>query len=244
MSWLRRMILTGPRLLFRSTGGLLQAYRIPGVDQGKMQTMRSAVECRRSNGVASRSPAGNGQRHPETCGGATYANWDRFYPSTERHLSTLVRSGIGLSCCNHEPLPCGEQDSRWIAGASTRLTLEGLFGVEEETHAGVMTTTQQTKYRRVRVVDGWTAWSRFLYTCEDAGKITGYIPRVTEIPSPYAGSPTECVFRYRGMNVFAHEVSHKRHEVFEIPTDVQIVKREDDLIPCYSSTDSGDSLDS
>lgn len=41
------------------------------------------------------------------------------------------------------------------------------------------------------------------------------IPRQAEIPSPYAYSPTHCVYRHRGREVIIVEVAHRRYQMFD-----------------------------
>ncbi len=68
--------------------------------------------------------------------------------------------------------------------------------------------------RRVKVVTGHTALSRFMSEFSD--EPIGYIPRQSQIPSPHSFSPVEVVYDWGGRSVFVHEVRHMRYEVYEI----------------------------
>lgn len=71
------------------------------------------------------------------------------------------------------------------------------------------------KYRRVRVLNGYTAHARFLQ--EVSATPSGQIPRNQSIPSPYAYSPVHELFRWKdGRQVFIVETKHRRYEVFEV----------------------------
>ena len=80
--------------------------------------------------------------------------------------------------------------------------------------------------KRVKVITGYTANGRFF---RETGKHLGYIPRQTDIPSPYAYSPSHIVCEWRGKAVIQVETLHRRYEVFEVPKHMKIFKRERDL---------------
>lgn len=61
----------------------------------------------------------------------------------------------------------------------------------------------------------------------------GYIPRVKDIPSPYASSPTDLVYDWDGKKVITREVKHKVFQVLEVPADVKIYKDEDDAMKAH-----------
>jgi hypothetical protein len=60
-----------------------------------------------------------------------------------------------------------------------------------------------------------SAHARFLAACSE--QPVGYIPRQS-IPSPYAYSPVHPVYACMGKNVFIVETSHRKFQVFEVPT--------------------------
>jgi hypothetical protein len=66
---------------------------------------------------------------------------------------------------------------------------------------------------------------RYLDTLTNAG----YIVRQSDIPSPYAYSPTHVVYHdpKRG-DVFIVETSHKRYDVFRVPANVTIYRTDAD----------------
>jgi len=56
----------------------------------------------------------------------------------------------------------------------------------------------------------------------------GYTARHTDVPSPYASSPTDVVHKWNGKNVFHRETSHKHYQVFEVPKTSKIHQNEND----------------
>jgi hypothetical protein len=72
--------------------------------------------------------------------------------------------------------------------------------------------------QRIKVITSHAGHARFLAECDgaDGADIIGYIPRRTDIPSPYAYSATWAVYRWNGRNVIVRETSHKRYEVFAV----------------------------
>lgn len=88
----------------------------------------------------------------------------------------------------------------------------------------------ETTVKRIKVITSHAGHARFLAECDEEtpGRgdlvILGYIPRRTDIPSPYAYSPMWTVYRWNGRPVIVRETSHKRYEVFAVsgplsPTD-------------------------
>lgn len=71
--------------------------------------------------------------------------------------------------------------------------------------------------KRLKVINGYAENARVgIHLC----KRVGYIPRQKQIPSPYAYSPTHVVYLWKGQNVIQVEVSHRRYEVFAVPSEM------------------------
>lgn len=81
--------------------------------------------------------------------------------------------------------------------------------------------------KRLKVISGYTQDARFW---EETGEHLGYIPRQHDIPSPYSYSPTEDVFVWKGRAVIHKETKHRRYEVFEIPSDMKIYRKEQEIL--------------
>jgi hypothetical protein len=81
----------------------------------------------------------------------------------------------------------------------------------------------------IKKISSYTGVSRFYGECY--AKIAGYIPRQSDIPSPYAYSPAWEVLTRKKDKIFVVlvEVGHKRYEVFQVPPEM-VKKREKD---CY-----------
>ncbi len=79
--------------------------------------------------------------------------------------------------------------------------------------------------KRVKVATGHAAHARFLQHIDEVP--IGQIPRQRDIPSPYAFSPVDIVWNWKGKRIIGHETSHARFEFFEIPTDMTISPVED-----------------
>ena len=62
----------------------------------------------------------------------------------------------------------------------------------------------------------------------ELGPVVGYTARHTNIPSPYASSPTDLIHHWNGKHVFTRETAHKHYQTFEVPHDSKIHKNEDD----------------
>jgi len=79
---------------------------------------------------------------------------------------------------------------------------------------------------RIKVLPSHAAHARW-----PRGKLVGYIPRQSQIPSPYAFSPSHPVYETaKEGRWFIVETRHRRYEVFEAPAEL-IVRREQDLFP-------------
>jgi len=74
--------------------------------------------------------------------------------------------------------------------------------------------------RRVRVIRGQTALSRFLSDCPEDP--IGEIARPAGIRSPYSSGPTFAVFQWGRRRVFLAETNHGRFEVYEVPAGVEL----------------------
>jgi hypothetical protein len=76
-------------------------------------------------------------------------------------------------------------------------------------------------FRCIKTIRSHAGHARFLAECEQDGEngyaIVGLIPRVTDIRSPYAYSPTDHVMRWNGSNVICRETAHKVYQIFEVP---------------------------
>jgi hypothetical protein len=64
----------------------------------------------------------------------------------------------------------------------------------------------------------------------------GYITRVQGVPSPYASSPTDVVYDWKGKRVFMRETRHKYYQVFEVPAGVTIYQTDDAATEAYIQT--------
>lgn len=71
-----------------------------------------------------------------------------------------------------------------------------------------------TKYRRIKTINSHSGLARFLAGCsEDPVR---EIPRIKEIPSPYAYSPVHVVYSWGAKEIFVVETRHKYYEIFEV----------------------------
>jgi hypothetical protein len=70
--------------------------------------------------------------------------------------------------------------------------------------------------QRIKRIPSHAGHARFLAECDD----THFeIPKQTDIPSPYAYSPTHTVYAYKGIqHVVIIETAHKRYDVFAVPS--------------------------
>lgn len=69
-------------------------------------------------------------------------------------------------------------------------------------------------YYRIKTITSHAGYARWL--AEVREEPVREIPRIKEIPSPYASSPTDTVLRWGTKDVVVREVRHKRYEVFEL----------------------------
>ena len=79
----------------------------------------------------------------------------------------------------------------------------------------------------LKTVNSHVGYGRHL---DELGEPIGYTARHTNVPSPYASSPTDRVHNWKGKNVFTRETSHKRYQTFEVPKDTKIHKDEEDAV--------------
>ena len=76
-------------------------------------------------------------------------------------------------------------------------------------------------FKRIKRINSHTGHARYL--AEEAVEDIGEIPR-TNIPSPYAYSPTHLVSRTTdGKRVIIVETAHKQYDVYEIPADMPLM---------------------
>jgi hypothetical protein len=68
--------------------------------------------------------------------------------------------------------------------------------------------------KRIKRINSHVGLSRYLDTTRDTNQVT---PRVREIPSPYAYSPTHTVYQdTEDRLVIVVETAHKRYDVFDV----------------------------
>ncbi len=85
--------------------------------------------------------------------------------------------------------------------------------------------------KRIKVLTSHAANARFWAEIDD--EPVYYIPRQTDIPSPYAHSPVDSVYEWNGDLVIHREVRHRRFEIFIVPLDMKVYAREDDAAYAY-----------
>lgn len=85
--------------------------------------------------------------------------------------------------------------------------------------------------QRIKTIRSYSDLHRWL--SELSQRPIGYLPRQTQIPSPYASSPTDVVWNWNGRRVIYREVSHRRFEVFELPANMHVHPCEDDAVNEY-----------
>ena len=72
-----------------------------------------------------------------------------------------------------------------------------------------------TSIKRIKRINSHAGHARFLATVQTTSK---RIPRIKEIPSPYAYSPDHTLFLDdKGRHVFIVETAHKQYDVFLSP---------------------------
>jgi hypothetical protein len=74
--------------------------------------------------------------------------------------------------------------------------------------------------KALKTLRGYTAHAQMLAECQEDP--VGYIPRQTDIASPYRYSPTEVVYSWNGHMVFIKEVAHRKYEVHKVPANETI----------------------
>lgn len=79
----------------------------------------------------------------------------------------------------------------------------------------------------LKTVSSHVGYGRHL---EELGEPVGYTARHTNVPSPYAYSPTDQIHHWNGKHVFTRETSHKKYQTFEVPKGTKIHKNEDDAV--------------
>ena len=68
--------------------------------------------------------------------------------------------------------------------------------------------------KRIKRITSHAGHARYLATVKETGR---EIPRITEIPSPYAYSETHVVYQdANGRDVIIVETFHRRFDVFEV----------------------------
>lgn len=87
-------------------------------------------------------------------------------------------------------------------------------------------TLTEGTFKVLKSINSYTGYGRIISEFDE--EPVGYIPRVQDIPSPYAYSPTDIVYKWNGKNVISRETKHKYYQVFEVPHDVKIYKKEDE----------------
>lgn len=80
---------------------------------------------------------------------------------------------------------------------------------------------ETTGYKKVKTAVGYAAHARLMAQMEEAG----FVRRVP-IHTPYAYSPTNCVYLYRGLPVVICETAHRYVEVFRVPAGFAIRRTE------------------
>ncbi len=86
---------------------------------------------------------------------------------------------------------------------------------------------------KIKTITSHAGHARFLAECD--GEFAGYIPRQTDIPSPYAYSPTHAVWMWDTKPVIIVETKHRRFTVFAVPADM-IMADETDAMNKYLET--------
>lgn len=85
---------------------------------------------------------------------------------------------------------------------------------------------QESTYTVLKTINSHRGYGQFIMELPEEPE--GWIPRVKAIPSPYAYSPTDAVYIWKGKKVITRETSHKKYQVFEVPGDVHIYDNEHD----------------
>jgi hypothetical protein len=83
-------------------------------------------------------------------------------------------------------------------------------------------------FKKIKTITSHVGLSRWLAEVDQ--QPTGYLARVQceEIPSPYAYSPVKFILNWNGREVIEFETSHRRYEVFEVPSNMLRFKTEEE----------------
>lgn len=84
----------------------------------------------------------------------------------------------------------------------------------------------ESTYTVLKTITSHRGYGQFIMELPEEPE--GWIPRVKAIPSPYAYSPTDAVYIWKGKKVITRETAHKKYQVFEIPADVHVYDNEHD----------------
>ncbi len=84
----------------------------------------------------------------------------------------------------------------------------------------------------LKTIRSHTGLANFLAALDDQDDdgcpaVSGYIPRQTDIPSPYACSPTHVVYQWDQQPVIIVETAHRKYQVFAVPADITISPEDD-----------------
>lgn len=82
--------------------------------------------------------------------------------------------------------------------------------------------------KRLRTITSYTALARWFSETSDCP--IAYLARVQveEIRSPFAYSPSVSIYLWQGRQVIHFETSHRRFEVFEVPSNMLRFKTADE----------------
>lgn len=89
-------------------------------------------------------------------------------------------------------------------------------------------------FKRIKVSNSHTGHARMLAECDwtddDDMVVVGYLANVQceDIPSPYAYSPSQQIYRCNGRKVIIREVRHRRYEMYEVPANMLTFKTDDE----------------
>ena len=92
------------------------------------------------------------------------------------------------------------------------------------------------EFKLLKTFRSHAAFSRFLMEVDYAP--VGYIPRVQSIPSPYAYSPTDFIYNWKGTRIIVRETAHRVYKAFEVPADITVHNNEEDAIQAYLVRDT------
>lgn len=86
------------------------------------------------------------------------------------------------------------------------------------------------RLKRLKVLTSYAAHAR--HCAEESSRQVGYIPHQSDIPSPYAYSPSRPVYKWRGKYTVTYETRHRRFEVFEVPENM-VLKTDKEATDIY-----------